>query len=909
MDTSSILDTAKFRRAVLDGIASISGGGGGTSTEQLAALQAIDAKTPALGQAPMASSQPVAIASDQIVPVSISTGQFSSLASSALQSQQLSALDSLNSKTPSLGQSTMASSQPVAIASDQVVPTNVKLVKRDGATVDMPGTEGGSVSVGNFLQKFRDGFVTAQPDTTVWNQAWINQGFGSVSAGGNSSGSAYMRISMCPITPGMEYTIWTKRSFAFPFRMGYGLSISQRIVGQEIEVSAVAVDGTGAVEVITPSQQREVAILGTVTIASNVATVNFAAPHGFNGGDRAILIGNADPRLNVGPVVVTVVTANQITVPCTLANGTYTAGGVVKVADPISFAKNGIGMVYENATATNASFVARRNGAKFRTTNSTVSTTAAVQSNANPYTDAFIAAGDMEIVSNMEEVIFVGRPNDALTAPTGSGRYSQSIPDEELDYAVRIRVKNLDNLTVPIVKIVSITKTGTTTANVVCSGNHGLTTSDFVQIYGVRDQTNFPNLTAQTAVSAIVSPTEFQVVIGATTTGSSAGGAVWKVQGSVLAPGVIAQAVQSISKVGNTTMVLVGSANWSGILPGETVHLYGCDANGVGFYDKAFKVLRTSTTTLELEDGYGEDFAAINCGGAIIKRTDIRLHYERMAAYTRHAVEIAGARGGIDAARAQAVTGAVTVSGSLTTVSTVTTVTTVTTVASVTSANLGIPLTVADVASAALTTTTTTAAFTPASGVGYTVNVPVTAMTGTNPTLDFTVEESDDAGTNWYKVYDFPRIIATGMYRSPLLKLRGNRVRYVQTVGGSSPSFTRAVNRLQANTINQQTVQLVDRTIVPNTLNSTSATLLIEGCVDFNFQIRCTAQTTAATIDLQLSDNGTDWFNVSGATLTTVVGLARVAITNLQAKFARAIVTAAGTGITLGELSLKGAGK
>ena len=303
------------------------------------------------------------------------------------------------------------------------------------------------------------------------------------------------------------------------------------------------------------------------------------------------------------------------------------------------------------------------------------------------------------------------------------------------------------------------------------------------------------------------------------------------------------------------------------------------------------------------------DFAAINCGGAIIKRTDVRLHYSRMAEYTRHAVELAGARGGIDAARAQAVTGAVTVSGSLTTVSTVTTCSTVTTVASVTSNNSGIPLTVADVASAALTTTTTTAAITPASGVGYIVNIPVTAVTGTNPTLDVSIEESDDAGTNWFKVYDFPRITATGMYRSPILTLRGNRVRYVQTVGGTSPSFTRAVNRLQANVTNQQTIQLIDRSIVPNTGNSTSATLLIEGCVDFNFQIRCTAQTTAATIDLQASDDGTNWFTVTGTSLTTVVGLARVAVTNLQAKFARAIVTSAGTGITIGELILKGAGK
>ena len=120
------------------------------------------------------------------------------------------------------------------------------------------------------------------------------------------------------------------------------------------------------------------------------------------------------------------------------------------------------------------------------------------------------------------------------------------------------------------------------------------------------------------------------------------------------------------------------------------------------------------------------------------------------------------------------------------------------TLAAVTSANLGIPGIIADVASAALTTTTTTAAITPTFGTSYEVNIPVTVVSGTTPTLDVTVQESGDTATNWTDVYTFPRITTTGFYRSPPLKLRGNRIRYVQTVGGTTPSFTRAVNRLQA---------------------------------------------------------------------------------------------------------------
>jgi hypothetical protein len=626
-------------------------------------------------------SGPLTDAELRATPLALPTGA----ATSANQTAGNSSLASIDTKTPTL------------ISGNQ--PALMRLEKFDGSIVTGRATESNSFSVGNFFAKFRDGFVTAQPDLAVWDESWTSQGSSFVNAGGNSSGSAYMRISMCPLTVGSEYVLTSKSSFAYPMRFGYGLSASQRVLGQEIGASLVGVDGANIVETTAPI--ADISISGTVAIASNVATINFASAHGLTGGDRVILVGNAESRLNVGPVVVTVVTATQITVPCTLANGTYTAGGVVRWADPVGYASNAASMVYETTANTTAFFVNRRNGAKYRRTSSTVSTTVATQGNTSSFTDSFLSAGDMELVVNMEEVFYTAKAADALTAPTGGTRVSQSIPDEEKLYKIRFRVKNLDNLTIPVARITAIAKTGTTTATVTTDVNHGLTTNDQIQIYGVRDQTNFPNLTAQTVVASVVSPTQFTVVIGSAVTASSVGGAVWKVQGSTLAPGVVTMAAQSISRTSNV-LTVVGSANWSGLLPGEYVHLYGCDATSMGLYDGAYLVLRTSTTSLDLLS-VGSDFASINCGGAVIKRTDVRLHYVRMADYTRHAVEIAGARGNIDASRAQAITGAVTVtSGTVTTVS---------------AAALGIPLTVADIASAALTSSTTTTAVTPASGI------------------------------------------------------------------------------------------------------------------------------------------------------------------------------------------------
>ena len=230
------------------------------------------------------------------------------------------------------------------------------------------------------------------------------------------------------------------------------------------------------------------------------------------------------------------------------------------------------------------------------------------------------------------------------------------------------------------------------------------------------------------------------------------------------------------------------------------------------------------------------------------------------------------------------------------------------TVSTVTAAGSQVPISASDVASAALTTTTTTSAFTPAQGMSYQVNIPVTVVSGTTPTLDVSIEESDDTGTNWFKVYDFPRITAVGMYRSPVITLNGNRVRYVQTVGGTTPSFTRAINRLQSHNPAQFLRQLVDRTIVPNTLNSTSAAISVVGCLNFNAMIRCTAQTTPATITLQFSHDNVNWHTAAN-TLATIVGIAHVKVQNEKWAFVRGIVSAAGTGITLAEFIITGSDK
>jgi hypothetical protein len=212
------------------------------------------------------------------------------------------------------------------------------------------------------------------------------------------------------------------------------------------------------------------------------------------------------------------------------------------------------------------------------------------------------------------------------------------------------------------------------------------------------------------------------------------------------------------------------------------------------------------------------------------------------------------------------------------------------------------PATTNDITSGTLTGTATTAGITPISTI-LQLQYSVSAVSGTG-TLDVVVEESLDGGTTWNAIYSFPRITATGVFWSPLLKLRGRSYRYVQTLAGFT-SVTRAAARIMRSEPSGIVASVIDRTIVPNTLNSTSASVYIQNLYNLNLIVRCTAQAGPATIALQFSDDNTNWWT-SGVTLTTANGIAQAKTTNEQWQYARAIVTVAGASITLGELIIKG---
>ena len=218
-----------------------------------------------------------------------------------------------------------------------------------------------------------------------------------------------------------------------------------------------------------------------------------------------------------------------------------------------------------------------------------------------------------------------------------------------------------------------------------------------------------------------------------------------------------------------------------------------------------------------------------------------------------------------------------------------------------------------DVSSAAITTTTTT---TPSSfnyQISGAFSVQVTAISGLGAYLDVSVEASVSAlnTSTWFRFYDFPRITTTGTFNSPQIRYGPfNRIRYVQTIGGSAPSVTRQIARQLTSADPGQNIRsFIDRTILPNTLNSTTPVFFVDGMPNFNLLVTLGAGGTPGAIQLEGSDDNINWYAI-GTPLTLVAGgTAHNHPAALHmARYVRARTSTAGTGTTLLQLTIRAMG-
>ena len=776
----------------------------------------------------------------------------------------------------------------------------------------------------NTFTVFRDAFEVFTPGDK-WT---VSQASGDLLlAEGNTAAASWLDFSLSPLAAGTESVITANATFEMPLEGSLGLSMSQRTLGQEFAIEFVEGASLPGEDPLT---------IGIITQTGTTLTVTTSLPHGLVPGKCIGIASCIDSRLNYPALVVaSIPTSTQFTatagpggtIPSITTLPYSSSAGVVFRRKRLGLSPNGTSIIFENATATNASFYIRSeagdslpSGTIIGNQSLTIASTASVQSVNAPNSYSFQPTSEYKLTFEPIKIQWSDAALDAVAQSTVRVNRNAVVPDTSVSYTLRIRGTNNLSLSVPV-GISSVSKNGTTTVTVTTSSPHGFSTSDVVTAYGVRDQTNFPNLTTATGITSILSPTQFQLAWGTASTNASQSGAMIRVNGGNLpsALGYNAIVIQSLSRT-NNVLTVTGSGSWAGLVIGDYVNLYNVvDTNFVSLgVDGTYRVANFVTTVLTLEPigsaPTGGNIGTTNCGGAVIKRTSLRLSFIRIFDYDRQRVEMLP-RPATDIANSVPM---VIQGGTLPTVTTVTTVGTVTTVTGVTNVttvgtvtlgNLGFPAIIADVASTGLTSSNTSGPFTPTFGVSYEVSVPVTSVIGTSPALDFSIEESDDTGTNWFKVYDFPRIGTAGIYRSPKLSFYGNRIRYIQTLSGVG-TFTRAVNRLQTNDTPPNTIkQLISRTINLNSVNSISTSLIVQDCRNLQLVLNCGPLTTAPTVALEGSDdNGITFYPIGAGVGLTGIGSSVVqsTITGTNTALVRARVAQAGSNVSIGYVLIKG---
>lgn len=511
----------------------------------------------------------------------------------------------------------------------------------------------GALNVSNEMIKVRDSFTSI--DTSLWDVT-IDTG-DSIEVAGNTQGSGYLKVSKALDQDDTDTIFLSKFTVTSPVRMALGMSLSQRLAGQHFSFGLVGVDKAGNVEADMPKATP--IALSTIAQTTTTLTVVTTEPHNLVPNDRIEIYDVADSRANYGELMVaTIVSPTSFTVTATpsatlpsVTIATVSNSGFVRRVDPLKGANNALAVFWEGISANMAKIVSRAGKSSIsNTVDTTLGTnhTNGVQGITAAFADAWNPAFMYDMRYKAESVVVRTMPMDSIAAQGGVLKRSQVIPDLDFGYKIRIKASNNRAMTKPVAKIVNVAKSGSTTATITTDVPHGLTVTDYIQVYGVRDQTNFPNVTTPTAVASVVNATTLTIVIGSSATISSKGGTVIKVNGGkLIAPNAIS--VQSINVTGGQ-MTVIGSGTWAGLLPGETVELRGLVDNTTGEvytqYEGVFKVLSTSTTTLILQVPF-TDTGTILCGGTVFKRTDFRLHLFRALDYTRHTVEIDGSVGNV----------------------------------------------------------------------------------------------------------------------------------------------------------------------------------------------------------------------------------------------------------------------
>jgi hypothetical protein len=517
-------------------------------------------------------------------------------------------------------------------------------------------------SLSNMSAKFRDTFSVWPSDT--WNASTASGDI--IALDGNALGASYLVISSDPLSAGAESYIDTKATFAIPTELAVGVHASQAVWGRDLSIEYIDV------EFLDDVPDLEILSISQTTTTMTVETV---LPHGMGVGRRIGIRGCSDSRANYPSVVVASITSPTIftitggpnsTLPSLTINNPAGDKGFIYQRPALSGSRNGTALHFESATATLGFFSTRASAGDVLPFASgsgnaltarqaiTVGTTASIALATAPYTYMWTPTTEYRLTVFADKVQWTDSAVDAITTSTNRMTRTQVVPNPAKNYFLRFKVRTEPSTTIPIGQIISASKAGSTTATVVMDRPHNLVTGDLVVGYGVRAQGTgfYPALTTPASVT-VVDDTTFTVVWGTSATNTEYGGFISKVNGGCPQPGAISQSIQSVTKTtladGQHQLVVVGNTTWAGAAIGDYVNIVGCrdavDGTTSLGVDGPWKVanLATSTLTLVNLDTYSPtvaDFATTDCGGGVIRRTDMRISYVRLLDFERLRVEL-----------------------------------------------------------------------------------------------------------------------------------------------------------------------------------------------------------------------------------------------------------------------------
>lgn len=533
----------------------------------------------------------------------------------------------------------------------------------------------GVVAINRSGQSGMGDIFQAIPDTnSAAELAALYGNFSGVATGdfvirkATSNGQVITALSVTPLLDDGESNITVNSPVTQPAAMEIEASMSQRVRHQFATICLFENDDSGAypvpadIEIASVYQSSADAGAAYNAVAGTILTIvlKSALPAGVFLSDWVHTYGLVDNRLNYPNLAIKFISYDRKTITCgfsddsalpSLAVAAITppnGSAFIKFYNNLGGAANGFGMRFTGTTATQAALVSifgdgandvQISGTLLGDHRVTVGSTAPIYANGVNGNVEIRATSRYRLEGRPHDCTWYDQTADTSGVYTARGTRTSVKPAVQVELRPRFRAYRPKSMTRPVAKIVSISKSGTTTATVNTASAHGLTTGNCVTIKGVRDQTNFANISTPAQVT-VTSATQFTVVLGSAVTATSYGGAVILTNGGIDQQGAIGQVVQSASIAAATgVLTLVGSASWTGLNIGDYVELYGLRDNATGAdldLDGAWEVANLSTTSLDLVpvfDIFGArvspnvaSLASTNCGGQVIQRTTLRAH-------------------------------------------------------------------------------------------------------------------------------------------------------------------------------------------------------------------------------------------------------------------------------------------